>query len=203
MLELTASQEDKKRGHEARRALEEARHRDARVGGLWEAREEWRRILSGPLSVLVRTTAQEALKRSEAELEKLFPGALDAALEESSNDEIAELYYKPNSADGALRLFLPVAESAWKSMAAGGHGVESALASQLFWQFAKSLPVKMDNSEYLVEDGRCLLRTGLGEQAIGEVGTVRVSLGLGGSVAFILSPLPSEILEAMGDEDSD
>lgn len=193
-------------GNEARAALERltrARHDDARVAEMWEARQEWLRIAQSAGPPPVRETARREVQTIEADLEKQFPGALTAASTRSP-DELMELYVFPREAGGYwLPLCLPAQVSG--SLSAGDSGPSEALAARLLWCFARAIEIRQAEpwrSRFEVRDGYVAMILDSAHEESRDQPTLALPVAGGGRVTFILSELPAQIRGAVSDENT-
>lgn len=194
---ITSKSLEQKAKVQALEKLRSSRHESAEVASLCEAREEWLRVLREARVPLVQKSARDELAKVEAELNRLFPGALEveagAALE-----EIEELYYLRKGT--SVLVYLPIGMATWQAMEGGKTDGHSEIAARLGWSLRKSLRVDWDSAQFLNNDalGVVYLQADSGE----DIADQHVDLSLEGkdNVAFIMSTLPPEITEALSNE---
>jgi hypothetical protein len=197
---LLESHEDRKEAIESRRRLEKQRHEDAELAALWEAREEWRRILSSSGPTLVVKTAKAELNRIEAEIESRFPGALGAASSGQTLSEIEELFAGTRRGELSAWIPLPIPLEVWRHLEAGGRGVPETLAMRLVWAFARHVPPSRYKGAFFAGDLCCGFATACSEQELTRSEAIVLHLASGASVSFLLSPLPPEVAEVVSED---
>lgn len=200
MRELAASQESNRSALEAHRNLEVQRHQDAEVATLWEAREEWRRIVQTSGPSLVVKTARAELDRIEAELEARFPGALRASQVRQGSSEIEELFVAPRPRGRGSWIPLPIPLAIWRSIERGDRGAEEALGMRLIWALSRALPPSKHRGVFFAGDFCCGLSTEANENDLTQIESVALSMPGGMSVAFILSSLPPEVANVVAED---
>ncbi len=202
MVELTRSQEHRLHLIAARNALDAARHDDPEVSALYEARTEWKRILASPVPSLVMNSARAELERVESELDKRFPGCLALDPKAVSVDEIEELFFsisEPGLETVSL-VHLPFGGDTWDSVSRGDGDPRAHLAVRMAWALITTLGLSSDNAEFVREGARCVVRVNRNLARVTD--TVTLPLPQGGTVSFIMNPLPNEVREAFNDEDT-
>jgi hypothetical protein len=200
LREVFESHESRREAVEARRRLEEQRHQDAELASLWEAREEWRRILASSGPTLVIKTARAELDRIEAQLKSRFPGALDVTLSAQAPSEIEELFVASRRGHLSAWVPLPIPLEVWRNLEAGGRGAAETIAMRLVWALARSVPQSAHDGAFFATDLYCGFATACPEQELTRIATVVLELPTGGSVSFLLSPLPAEVADVVSQE---
>lgn len=189
--------------HEAKAALEAlraARHQDGEMASLCEAREEWQRLLKGAAVPAVLEAGRREIQRIEAEIERRYPGALQAeAVAGRDAGIIEELFFIPKGRGSRVTVCLPLDRGTWDRLEAGDAGDDIAWAVELAWEIRKQLNVDWDSSKFRLDErlGSPVLETVAGA----EFGQHHVEMSLrgGGVASFILSPVPTEIAEAFSE----
>jgi predicted nucleic acid-binding Zn-ribbon protein len=200
--EILASHESTRAAVDARRNLERERHEDSELASLWEAREEWRRILQTAGPSMVVKTARAELEQIEAKLESRFPGALSASGSNRSLSEIEELFVAPRSGDSQHGSWipLPVPLDVWRSLERGARGNSEVLAMRLIWAFARALPPSNYPGGFFAGELCCGLVVDASPSDLAKIDAVNFSLPTGESVSFILSPLPPEVASVVAQD---
>ncbi len=198
---FTSQQEGRQTKIAQLQKLRDVRHKDQAVGNLCDAREELRRLLKTTRVPAVRGTLDSQLSEIEAELEKLFPGALDAELSEGGNaEEMQELFFAPEKNQLHMQIFLPLDTSTWRSLESGADGLRETTAVHVAWSIAKEL--KPESEEvcftHLSSCGLVILRAPLDEKLSEK--SVVVKLPKLGLVTFMFSPLPEPVQNAIGND---
>lgn len=175
-------------------ALARARQENPEVASLCEAREQWQMFLKGPVVPMVRQTAERELAGIEKEIERLYPGGLEAGSTAASTSDFEDFYWY---AEGAERIvLLPIPERVHESVAAGGQGVDETLALRLVWAICRSGLVPESGIEFCVRSGLAAIRLEAGfESGADEV--VSLDMGSDLTIAALVSRLPSEIEEVL------
>jgi hypothetical protein len=180
-------------------AFKKARHNDHVVANLCDARDEWRSVLKTVAVPAVQETASAELAKIESEIERRFPGALE--LEEGARPEerIEDLFFVRQKTTGEIRLFVPLSRKAWDSLSKEDGGVLQQTAMHLLWTLIQSLGLRTESARIRADSFWTITISGnVAEEA--QKREITMTLPGGGSVIFILSPLPSEIEEAITDE---
>lgn len=198
--EVSASHETNRSALEARRNLEAQRHQDPELASLWEAREEWRRIVQTSGPSLVVKTARTELDRIDQQLEARFPGALQASQGNQGLSEIEELFLAPRPRDGGSWIPLPIPLSIWRSIERGDHGADEALGMRLIWALSRALPPSRYRGGFFAGDFCCGLSTDAAESDLAQIESIGFPLPGGASVAFILTSLPREVVDVIADD---
>jgi hypothetical protein len=189
--------------HQAKAALEAlraARHQDGEVASLCEAREEWQRLLKGAAVPAVLETGRRELQRIDGDIERRFPGALQAeSIAGRDRGVIEELFFIPRDASGRVTVCLPLDRASWDRLEAGQEGDEIAWGVELVWEIRNQLNVDWVASRFSFDErlGSTVLEV-VGGSEIGQQ-TVEMSLRGGGVASFILSSVPTEIAEALNE----
>lgn len=183
----------------ALQAMRKARHEVPKVAGLAEAREEWLRIVSSAVIPSVKNTARSELQKIEDELARLFPGALEVERRAPGRAEIEELFYSQLDGEREAWLILPIPGAIYLELETGGVEREHDLAMRLLWALTRAVPFA-GAAGFELRHGRTVLRTSRDEVELSDA--LELQLGNECSVSFIVSPLPSEVQEALRDEDT-
>lgn len=199
LREVFESHESRREAVEARQRLEKERHQDAEIASLWEAREEWRRILASSGPTMVVKTARAELERIETALESRFPGAL-AASSSPAASEIEELFVA--ALPGALSAWipLPIPLEVWRSIESGGRGLPETIAMRLVWALTRNIRPSEHDGVFFAGDHYCGFATTCPERELTTIETVLLDLPSGGSVSFLLSPLPQEVADVISQD---
>ena len=121
-------------------ALQSARSSDTSVATLWEAREEWIRILRSAIPQLVKETAQRELTSLEENLKTRFPGALEYEVDASSQSGQLLEFYWWSTKKGNRCIALPIPLRVYNRIGEGHLGDEEKAAMYLYWAFNPLCP---------------------------------------------------------------
>jgi hypothetical protein len=202
LLEHSRGSEQRRAAVDTRQRFEQERHQTPELASLWEAREEWKRIVNSTAPTLVIQTARSELARVERELETRFPGLWDALAGESAVTETEELFFRTVDATSSTSIPLPIPNETWKAIADGQAGNEEQLAMRLVWALAKAMPPSESESQLDPDGPHPSFVTKKSADEVELMDPLVLELPRGGRVSLILSPLPAEAHEAFANENS-
>jgi hypothetical protein len=178
--------------------LKKARHTDPEVGRLCEQREELQKFLSTATVPEVRAILQASVRGIEVQLDKRFPGGLVPPPHEDGGQIDELLYY---SQGGRVVFLLPVDSAAWSAASADDPTENADRAMCLVWSFLREMKLKCEDGEFSIWRGQPVFKSRF------EPADVAILQGFSvrdhGSVLarFVLSAVPTEVQEALTDDD--
>ncbi|MFI5399075.1 MAG: hypothetical protein ACHQ9S_26385 [Candidatus Binatia bacterium] len=200
LLEHSASAQQRSVATDTRQKFEQQRHQDPELASLWEAREEWKKIVSSSAPTLVLQTAKTELARVENEINTRFPGIFDALTVDRGLAEIEELFFRQEGDAGTVWMPLPIPMAVWKAIEEGGSTLPEQVGMRLVWSIAKAVSPSTHSSEFGAQGAHGYFTTDRLPEAVIKADPVVLQLPGGGRVDLILSPFPPELAEVFGDE---
>ena len=197
-------QEERQRRMAAIEAFKKARHEDRQIGDLCDQRDQFRQLIDMATVPGVKETLRLALTKIEEELQKRYPGALSVGEAVPEAGSIEDLYYffRP---DGTVSILLPISEPAWIALRNDPPDAAASRAMTFVWGMVKGTGLKPSDGEFCCDGGRCVFvfasNTGDDEISLLEGSTFSVPSSAG--LTFRISSLPTEIQEALTDEETD
>jgi hypothetical protein len=203
LLDMDAKEHEHREARSERRRLEDQRHKDPKVADLWEAREEWKRIVDSSVPTLVRAEATRQLEKVEGQIDQLFPKALSVSGTDGVIEDICEIFYECVPGEKTIWLGLPVLPSIWDQPADGQSTAAEDLAIHMVWAFARAFPPCQKQSR--VSRGDWCWRFALNGlmDEIRDADPVVMELPGGGRASFLFSELPSELRGIISGKDTD
>lgn len=184
---------EKNRAHEQFLA---ARHEDPEVADLVESLEEWKHIFGAAAPKRVRETALGQIDDITRRLNERFPGALEVSEKGSGVAEVEELhYFSPDG--GSAVIFVPIPAKVWYRLSEGQLDREGECAVRMVWELINCCKLSPESASFvLFKDRYCGLRLSqMDEDLLRDPITVRVCPG--GEVSFVLSEVPTELVEEL------
>ncbi len=196
------SEEERTRRQAQAEAFRRARHEDYEIGNLCDQRDQFRELIRLTKVPAVADTLRRELDKVEQELNAKYPGAL--SIDEKLNPlMLVEDIYFLTGADGLLRIIMPIEEQVWGRIAAGDAGAEATCAMKIAWEMINGLRLRSEDGEFQMENGRCVFLAGAQSgDDVATRGDFTMNLK-NSSITFRLSPLPTQLQEALYYETAD
>ena len=185
---------------EAAERLNKKRHEDTHVADLCEARDEWKKILKTVIVPGVKEAGNKELKIIEAEINKMFPGALEIDTSKNENNPTTELYYHED--DEETIIFFPFLEEQWKSMEKGNNDSSVETLVRFIELITKESKLRFNDAHLKCENDMVQLvsKSGLGN--LKDKNDLTFSIVGKDNLTFILSPIPDEVYKSLNYEDA-
>jgi hypothetical protein len=196
-----SAQEDMSEKIAAQKRFEEARHEDAKVMEMHEARAELQKLLKVSNVPAVREQLELQLRDIDRQIETLFPGALSIEQGAGSVSEIEEIFFS-STRDPGMRIFLPVSRSNWTALTKGEMDSNMVGALRLIWALAKGLELTGSNARFQTVKDFVVLDIDMDPSSSSDLPDISMPLPDSGTIAVLLSKVPHEVQEAIAYEDS-
>lgn len=185
----------------SQRKLEQARHEDAKVMEMYEARTELQKLLKVSNVPAVRDQLDRQLREIDQQIESLFPGALSIETQTDGVAEIEEIFFA-SARESGTRIFLPISRPTWNALAKGEIDSNASSALRLVWALTKGLELTGTNSRFQAGKDFVALDIDIDLGSSSDSPDIAMSLPGSGTIAFLPSRIPHEVQEAIAYEDS-
>lgn len=201
LVQQISAQEDRSEKIISQKKLEQARHEDAKVMEMYEARTELQKLLKVSNVPAVRHQLELQLREIDRQLENLFPGALSIETEIDGVAEIEEIFFA-SARESGTRIFLPISRTAWSALAKGESDFNASTALRLVWALSKGLELTGANARFQAGKDFVALDLDMDLGSSSDWPDIAMSLPGSGTIALLPSRIPHEVQEAIAYEDS-
>jgi len=193
-----STQEQKANAARAAEAFRKTRHNEPKIGKLCDERDELRKLLSSAMVPGVKAMLQESLNKIEQEIVKLFPGAFDMVGNESDNPIEELLFYCDKEAKAVF--LLPITPKEWITLADTPANEGTKTSACIIWNMIQELGLRPEDGDFTMIKERTVFASQLDLET---VASQNFSVKCDSTVImrFVLTPVPSELQEALTDED--
>jgi chromosome segregation ATPase len=194
-----ATQEERAQALKSVEAFKSARHTDFEIARLCDERDEIKRIITGVQVPGVKELLQESLSKKEKTIQEKFPNALSALEAPSIDNPIEELLFYCNTA-GKVVLLLPISLDDWTNLA-NPLSTETQFESVcLLWNMIRELGLRKEDGCFEIINGRVVFSSQFDLETVASQ-SFTVKSNSVEVVRFVLSSAPSELQEALCNED--
>jgi hypothetical protein len=195
-----STREQREKAMQEIEAFRKARHSDSEISRLCDQRDELNRFLNTSTVVGVKGMLQNSLKTIEEQIDKKFPGALKISETAVKDNPLEDLLFYCDRSNKAVFL-LPVRPDDWDA-AGKGETTESVNNTMcLVWNMIQELKLKKKDGDFINVRGHPAFASNFDLEEAAILEGFSVKSGDSEVIQYVLSPIPSELQEAINHED--
>lgn len=194
-----STQEQRTKAMQELKAFKEARHSDLEIGRLCDERDEIKKILETVQVPGVKEILKKSLNEKEQIILKKYPDAFRNIDKISNDNPIEELLFYCND-EGKAIFLLPISLDEWEALKDLESTDKITPKVCCAWNMIKDLGLKKEDGEFLVYKNHIVFASNFDLETVTNQ-NFSVKLNSIEIMKFILSPVPSELQEAIINED--